>query len=67
MYIGHGSLCLCVCLSLAALPHYYTDPDATWGNGSECPLVVHYWADLQSVHSAERGMSASACIRAMAG
>jgi len=26
------------------------DPDVTWGNGSGCPLVVHYWADLQSVH-----------------
>jgi len=20
------------------------------GNGRECPLVVHYWVDLQSVH-----------------
>jgi len=26
------------------------DPDVTWGNGRGCPLVVHYWADLQSVH-----------------
>ena len=48
MYIGHARLC--VCLSLVAFPHYYTDPDVTWGNGSGCPLVVHYWADLQSVH-----------------
>ena len=39
-----------VCLSLAAFPHYCTDPDVTWGNGRVCPLVVHYWADLQSVH-----------------
>jgi len=39
-------VCLCVCLFLAAFPHYYTDPDVTWGNGN---LVVHYWADLQSV------------------
>jgi len=30
--------------------HYCTDPDVTWGSGSGCPLVVHYWADLQSVH-----------------
>ena len=22
----------------------------TWGNGNGCPPVVHYWADLQSVH-----------------
>jgi len=26
------------------------DPDVTWGSGSGCPLVVHYWADLQSGH-----------------
>jgi len=38
MFIGHGRLC--VCLSLAACPHYCTDPDVTWGNGRECPLVV---------------------------
>jgi len=24
--------------------------DVTWGNGRGYPLVVHYWADLQSVH-----------------
>jgi len=29
MYIGHGRLC--VCLSLAAFPHYYMDPDVSWG------------------------------------
>ena len=54
MYIGYASLsvcvCLCVCLSLAACPHYCTDPDVTWGMAG-CPLVVHYWADLQSVHA----------------
>jgi len=48
MCIGHGDLC--VCLSLAACPHYCTDPDVTWGNGKGCRLVVHCWADLQSVH-----------------
>jgi len=37
MYIGHA-------LFLAAFPHYYTDLDVTWGNGSVCPVVVHYWA-----------------------
>jgi len=45
-----ASVCLCVCLSVAAFAHYCTDPDAAWGNGRGCPLVVHYWADLQSVH-----------------
>ena len=52
MYCGHARLCVCVCvcLSAAACLHYCTDPDVTWGSGRECPLVVHYWADLQSVH-----------------
>ena len=44
MYIGHGRL------SVAAFPHYCTDPDVTWWNGRGYCLVVHYWADLQSVH-----------------
>jgi len=54
MYIGHARLCvplcLSVCLSLAACPHYCTDPDVSWGNGRGCHVVMHYWADLQSVH-----------------
>jgi len=29
---------VCVCLSV------------TWASGRKCPLVVHYWANLQSVH-----------------
>jgi len=46
------SVCLCVtvCLSVAACTNYCMDPDVIWGNGRECPLVVQYWADLQSVH-----------------
>ena len=47
------SVCLCVCLSVRGRmptllhgPH----PDVTWRSGRGCPLVVHYWADLQSVH-----------------
>ena len=48
MYCGHARLC--VCLPAAACPHYRTDPDVTWGSGRGCHLVVHYWADLQSVH-----------------
>ena len=47
-------MCLCVCLSarlsIAAFPHYCTDPDVTWRNGRGFPLVVHYWEDLQLVH-----------------
>jgi len=43
-------MCVSVCLSVAACLHYCTDPDVNWGSGMGCPLVVHYWADLQSVH-----------------
>ena len=56
MYCGHARLCvsvcvcLCVCLSAAACLQYCTDLDVTWGSGRGCPLVVHYWTDLQSVH-----------------
>ena len=50
MYCGHTRPCVCVCLSAAACLHYCTDPDVTWRNGRECPLVVHYWADLQPLH-----------------
>jgi len=52
MYCGHVRLCVClsVCLSAAVRPHYCPDPDVTWGRGRGCPLVVHYWADLQSGH-----------------
>jgi len=27
---GHGRMCMSVCLSLAAFPHYCTDPDVIW-------------------------------------
>jgi len=49
-YWSRPSVCVCVCLSFAAFPHYCKDLDVTWGNGRGCPLVVHYWADLQSLH-----------------
>jgi len=45
------SVSVCVCLSVASCPHYCTDPDVTWGNGRECPLVVHYSKDLHAVHA----------------
>jgi len=34
-YSGHARLC--VCLSLAAYPHYCMHPDVTWGNGRGAP------------------------------
>ena len=45
VYWSHTSVCLCACLSVAAFPHCCTDVD-----NLGTPLVVHYWADLQSVH-----------------
>jgi len=48
MYCGYARLF--VCLSAAVRSHYCTDPDITWGHSRGCPLVVHYWADLQSGH-----------------
>jgi len=53
MYCGHARLCVCVSVSLSAVAclHYCTGPDVTWASGrGYAPLVVHYWADLQSVH-----------------
>jgi len=48
MYIGHGRLC--VCLSVPRrIPTLLHGPGCDLGNGRGCPLVVHYWADLQSV------------------
>jgi len=40
-----------VCLSVRGrMPTLLHGPDVTWGSGRGCHLVVHYWADLQSVH-----------------
>ena len=41
---------VCVCLSLAAFPHYCTDPCVSWRNDRGCPLVVQYWAHFPSVY-----------------
>jgi len=38
MYSGHGHLC--VCLSLAAFPHYCMDPDVTWVGGALWPCTI---------------------------
>ena len=39
MYCDHARLCVClsVCLSAAACPHYCTDPDVTRGSGRDAP------------------------------
>jgi len=41
--LSRVSVCVFVCLSAAACPHYCTDPDVTWESGRGCPLVVQYW------------------------
>jgi len=49
MCIGHSRLC--VCLSVPhSVPTLLHRPECNLGYGSRCPLVGHYWADLQSVH-----------------
>ena len=43
MYCGQPHLCVCPW-------RHCMDPDVTWGSGRGCPLVMQYWADLQSGH-----------------
>ena len=42
-----GHTRLSVCLSVCGRMHA---PGCNLGNGRGCPLVVHHWADLQSMH-----------------
>jgi len=49
MYVGQVDLCVCLSvfsLSVSPSPHAHTSPRTR----IRCLLVVHYWADLQSVH-----------------
>jgi len=53
MYTGHGRLCVCMSVYLSVprgIPTLLHGPGCNLGNGRGCPLVVHYWADLKSVH-----------------
>ena len=53
MYCGHACLCLCmsVCVSVRGrTPTLLHGPGCNLGRGRGCPLVAHYWADLQSGH-----------------
>jgi len=48
MYSGYSRLC--VCLSLAAFPHYCTDLGVSWGNGrdaSSCALLGGFAIDAR--------------------
>ena len=45
------AICVSVCLSVPrGIPTLLHEPGCKLRNGRGCPLVVHYWADLQSVH-----------------
>jgi len=45
------SVCVFVCVSVRGhLPTLLQRPGCNLGSGRGYPLVVHYWADLQSVH-----------------
>jgi len=66
-------VCVCVCLSVCLhiprrMPTLLHAPGCNLGNGKECPLVVHFWADLQSVHefvamtSQRRTRNVSECL-----
>jgi len=56
MYMwSRASVCVCVCLSVCLsvrgrTPTLLHGPRCNLGHGRGCPLVVHYWADLQSGH-----------------
>jgi len=43
------------------IPTLLHEPGCNLGNGRVCPLVVHYWADLQSVQIA-RMRNVSECL-----
>jgi len=44
-------VCVCVCVSVRGrMPTLLHGPGCNLGIGRGCPLAVHYWADLQSVH-----------------
>ena len=68
------AICLCVCLSLAAFPHYCTDAGVNWamvGMPSSWALLGRFaigaWVLLLRQHNAEREMLVSACTRLMPG
>ena len=50
MYIGHVRLCVSLSVPRRILTLLHGPADVTSRNHRGCPIVVHCWADLQSVH-----------------
>jgi len=49
MYIGQVRLSVCLSVPRRISTLLHADPDVTWGNATGRLIVVHCWADLQSV------------------
>ena len=49
MYCGHALLCVCLPVR-GRMPTVLHGPGCNLGQLEGMPLVVNYWADLQSVH-----------------
>ena len=48
---SHASVCVSVCLSVRGrMPTVLHEPGCNLGEWQRLPLIVHCWADLQSVH-----------------
>ena len=65
MYID-TAVCLSFCVCLSVPCHTFTllhTPECNFGDGSECPLVVHSWSDLQLVHRFRCCDSIHVCIQ----
>ena len=67
---SRASVCLCVCLPVCGrMPTLLHGPGCNLGSGRGCPLVVHYWEDLQLVHglrcydNTRNGWQSSAVMR----
>jgi len=49
MHCGHPRLCVCMSVH-GRMPTLLHGRGCNLESGRECPLVVHYWANLQSIH-----------------
>jgi len=70
MYVGHARLCVCLSVPRRR-PTLLHGLGCNLGNGRGCPLIVHYRADLHSVHvfrcydNIARTRNVSECLHAL--